>query len=148
MMDQLFLIVTIAGERVAIPTADVESVVELEGLTAVPRTAPHVAGLSALRSRVLTVIDGHAALEPGRSIGPALRDAIVLECDGHPYAIAVDSVEDVVEATSDVREVRTSLTGGWRRVARGMVEAEGDLLLLIDPRALIAGPEAEVALAS
>ena len=31
---------------------------------------------------------------------------------------------------------------GWDRVALGMVEAEGDLLLLVDPHALIAGPAA------
>ena len=56
-MNELLLVVTIAGERVALPAAAVESVVELDTLIPVPRAAPHVAGLSALRSRVLTVID-------------------------------------------------------------------------------------------
>ena len=56
-MSDLLLIVTIAGERVALPASAVESVVELDALISVPRAAPHVAGLSALRSRVLTVID-------------------------------------------------------------------------------------------
>ena len=49
-MSDLLLIVTVAGERVALPAASVESVVELD-LDPVPRAAPHVAGLSALRSR-------------------------------------------------------------------------------------------------
>ena len=56
-MAELLLIVTIGGERVALLAAAVESVVELDTLIPVPRAAPHVAGLSALRSRVLTVID-------------------------------------------------------------------------------------------
>ena len=55
-MNELLLIVTIAGQRVALPAAAVESVVELDTLIPVPRAACHVAGLSALRSRVLTVI--------------------------------------------------------------------------------------------
>ena len=56
-MNELLLIVTIAGSRVALPAAAVESVVELDTLIPVPRAPVHVAGLSALRSRVLTVID-------------------------------------------------------------------------------------------
>ena len=54
-MNELLLIVSIAGSRVALPASAVESVVELDALIAVPRAPDHVAGLSALRSRVLTV---------------------------------------------------------------------------------------------
>ena len=56
-MNELLLIVSIAGSRVALPAVAVESVVELEALIPVPRAPEHLAGLSALRSRVLTVID-------------------------------------------------------------------------------------------
>ena len=143
-MVQLLLIVRLAGERVAMPAAEVESVVEIEGLTPVPGAAAHIAGLAALRSRVLTVIDCVASLEPGRRAEEA-RDAVVVVTDGHPYALLVDGVEDVVEASEELRPVRTALTGGWRRVARGTVEAEGDLLLLLDLNALIAGPAAQAA---
>jgi purine-binding chemotaxis protein CheW len=144
-MSELLLIITLAGERVAILAADVESVVEIEGLTPVPRAPAHVAGLSALRSRVLTVIDCFASLELGCAQTSGIREAIVIEADGHPYALLVDSVEDVLEYSGEVRPVRTALEGGWRRVARGMVEAGGDLLLLIDTSALLAGPIAQAA---
>ncbi|MDQ3140360.1 MAG: chemotaxis protein CheW [Pseudomonadota bacterium] len=144
-MTELLLIVSIAGARVAIATADVESVVELEGLTPVPRAAAHVAGLSALRSRVLTVIDSVAALGLGSSAPKAQREAIVVDIDGHPYALIVEAVEDVVECEGAVQPVRTALDPGWKRVARGVVEVDGDLLLLIDAHALIAGPAAMAA---
>lgn len=144
-MTDLFLIVTLAGQRVAMDSAQVESVVELEGITSVPRAAPHVAGLAALRSRVLTVIDCLASLEVGASDERPLREAVVVEMDGHPYALVVDAVEDVVEAEGAVRPLPASLKGGWRRIASGMVQAEGDLLLVIQPQALIAGPQAEAA---
>jgi purine-binding chemotaxis protein CheW len=138
-MANLLLIVRLAGERVAFPAAEVESVVEIEALTPVPRAADHIAGLAALRSRVLTVVDCRASLEVGRHDGEG-GDAMVVVADGHPYALLVDGVEDVVEAGGETRPLRSALKGGWRRVARGTVEADGDLLLLLDPAALIAGP--------
>jgi purine-binding chemotaxis protein CheW len=144
-MTELLLIAKIAGQRVAIRADDVESVVEIEGLTPIPRAAEHVAGLTALRSRVLTAIDCLASLEIGCSHVHGLRDAVVVELDGCPYALIVDSVEDVLEFSGEVRPVRTALEAGWRRVAKGVVDVEGDLLLLVDTAALLAGPTAMAA---
>lgn len=143
-MAELLLIARLAGRRIAVPAAEVEAVVELEGLTPAPRAAPHVAGLSALRSRVLTVIDGVAALEAGRS-DVAGRDAIVVPSGGHTYALMVEEVEDVVEASAPPSPVKAPLGAGWDRIALGMVEAEGELFLLVDPHLLIAGPAARAA---
>jgi purine-binding chemotaxis protein CheW len=143
-MADLLLIARLAGRRIAFPAAEVEAVVELEGVTPAPRAAPHVAGLSALRSRVLTVIDGLAALEAGRS-GEAGRDAIVIPSGGHTYALLVEEVEDVIEAAAPPCPISAPLGAGWDRVAIGTVEAEGELYLLVDPHALIAGPAARAA---
>ena len=62
MKEQLFLIAHIAGRGVAIDSAQVESVVDIGHVTPTPRVARHIRGLAALRSRVVTVIDTHAAL--------------------------------------------------------------------------------------
>ena len=145
-MSELLLVVTIAGQRVALPAHAVESVVELDTLIPVPRAAPHVAGLSALRSRVLTVIDCRRSLEAGvteRSHG--IHEAAVVELDGHHYALIVDLVEDVVEALSEPSPVRAAMEAGWDRVSQGMVETEEGPLLLVDVAALIAGAEAKAA---
>ena len=143
-MNQLLLIVSIAGSRVAFPSSAVESVVELDMLIPVPRAAPHVAGLSALRSRVLTVIDTLRALDLGTSdCSDGIREAAVVELDGHHYALIVDTVEDVVEALSDPSPIRAAMGDGWERVALGMVETDEGPLLLVDVAALIAGGAAE-----
>jgi len=143
-MNELLLIVTVAGSRVALPAAAVESVVELDTLIPVPRAPAHVAGLSALRSRVLTVIDCMRSLELGSSdYSKSIREAAVVEVDGHHYALIVDVVEDVVEALSDPSAVRAAMGAGWERVSRGMVETEEGPLLLVDIEKLIAGPAAE-----
>jgi purine-binding chemotaxis protein CheW len=139
-LNELLLVVTIAGERVALPAAAVESVVELDTLIPVPRAAPHVAGLSALRSRVLTVIDCKRSLELGESDrSDGIREAAVVDFDGHHYALIVDLVEDVVEALSDATPVRAAMGAGWERVCGGMVDTETGPLLLVDVAALIAG---------
>lgn len=145
MTADLLLIVRLAGRRVALAASDVEAVVELEGITPAPRAAPHVAGLSALRSRVLTVIDALAALGFGRAPGDGLLEAIVVPSDSHPYALLVDAVEDVVESDGAVQPLKAPIGRGWDRVAVGMVDAGDDLLLLIDPHRLIAGPATQAA---
>lgn len=143
-MSQLLLIVSIGGSRVAFPSAAVESVVELDTLIPVPRAAAHVAGLSALRSRVLTVIDTVRSLDLGESdCSDGIREAAVVELDGHHYALIVDSVEDVVEAMSDPSPIRAAMGEGWERVALGMVETDEGPLLLVNVAALIAGPPSE-----
>lgn len=145
-MNELLLVVTIAGERVGLPSAAVESVVELDALIPVPRAAPHVAGLSALRSRVLTVIDCMRALELGvTDCSDGIREAVVVELDGHHYALMVDTVEDVVEARSEPSPVRAAMGSGWERISQGMVETENGPLLVVDVSALIGGVEAKAA---
>ncbi|MEO8175330.1 MAG: chemotaxis protein CheW [Sphingomicrobium sp.] len=145
-MSTLLLVVTIAGERVALHADAVESVVELDTLIPVPRAANHVAGLSALRSRVLTVIDCKRSLELGvTDCSDGIREAAVVELDGHFYALIVDIVEDVVEALSEPVPVRAAMGAGWERVSAGMVETEKGPLLIVDVAALIAGVEAKAA---
>jgi purine-binding chemotaxis protein CheW len=140
-MSELLLIVTLAGQRIALRAADVEAVVEIGALVPVPRAAAHVAGLAALRSKVLTVIDCHAslALEAPRP-RRRRRHAIVTMVDGHHYALLIDQAEDVVEVALAVQPVRARLSAGWRRVTLGMIEFDGAPLLLVDMQALLAAP--------
>jgi purine-binding chemotaxis protein CheW len=145
-VNTLLLVVTIGGERVALPSAAVESVVELDTLIPVPRAAAHVAGLSALRSRVLTVIDCMRSLELGiTDCSDGIREAVVVELDGHHYALLVDTVEDVVEALSEPTPVRAAMGAGWERISEGMVETDEGPLLVVDVAGLICGCEAKAA---
>lgn len=140
-MSGLFLIVRMAGETVALSAAEVEAVVEIDSIVPVPGTAPHILGLAALRSRVVTVVDCAASLEGESGPGGTCRDAVVAVIDGHPYALLVDSVEDVIEIEGS-DPLPAEAVAGWRRAARFMVETEGKLLLVVDVAALVAGPAA------
>lgn len=136
-MNTLFLIAQIAGRAVAIDSAQVESVVDIGMVVPVPRAARQVLGLTALRSRVVTVIDTRAALGP--PVGADAKRAVITLADGQHYAVLVDSLEDV--APFDLLPLSSGivLDGGWRATGCGIVERDGEPILAIDLRALLPG---------
>ena len=140
-MNEMLLVVMLGGRRAALPAVEVNSVVELGEVTPVPRAAPHVAGLAALRSRPLTVIDCAAVL--GTGPGPAdwrKQRAVVVEHEGHLYGLLVDAANDIVAATGELDALGADPGPGWQRIAHGRVESEAGVLLLLDIAALVAGP--------
>ena len=139
-MNNLYLIVTIAGNRVAVPATSVESVVEIDRIDPVPLVADHVAGLFALRSRVMTVIDSCASVGLGRFAWDRSAEAVIINCEGHGYAILVENVDDVVEVNAPVAASRAVLSAGWARVSTGTIEVHGEALLVVDPVRLIERP--------
>lgn len=142
-MSELLVVAIIAGERVAFRAADIQSVIELETITPVPYVPDFVAGIAALRSRPLTVIDCSRSLELPEARGtrpPQARMAVVIEQDRDLYALLVDAIEDVVAAESEAASPQACLGAGWERAAVGMVETADSAVLLVDPAALIAGP--------
>ena len=137
-MTELFLIARIAGRTVAISSDQVDSVVDITEITPVPFTGPEVRGLAALRSRVVMVIDTHAALGLAKSGLPPSR-AVITMVDGHHYAILVDALEDVAPFPRVALTGGIAVDGGWARAGCGIVDRDGDPILAIDLRALIPG---------
>jgi len=140
MMDNLYLLVELAGQPAILPAGFVESVVEIDNVTPIPCVPPHVMGLFALRSRVLTVIDSSAALECGRHKHKGDMQAVIVTVDGHLYGLLVDHVEDVIAIDGAPVPPRALLSQAWLRMTEGVLEHEGRPLLLIDIAALIDGP--------
>ncbi|MCM8730102.1 chemotaxis protein CheW [Hephaestia sp. GCM10023244] len=137
-MNGLFLIAEIGGRAVAIGADQVESVVDIGIVTPVPRADARVRGLAALRSRVVTVINSCVALGLPCP-GDAARRAVITHIDGHPYAMLVEGVEDV--AVYDLQPLTggIALEAGWRSIATGLIEVQGEPVLAIDLRALVPG---------
>ncbi|PZO74928.1 MAG: chemotaxis protein CheW [Sphingomonas taxi] len=135
-MSELFLVAHIAGRGVAIAAAQVDSVVDIGEVIAVPRADAFVRGLAALRSRVVTVIDTGTALglEPTPD---AVRRAVITVVEGHHYAILVDSVEDVAPFARLPLSSGLALHCGWATAGTGIVERDGEPLLILDLAAVI-----------
>lgn len=140
-MGELVLITQIAGRRVAIRSRDIQSVVELEAVVHVPMAPDFVLGLTALRSRALTVIDARAALGVTCDLATPDTRAAVVDVAGHSYALVVDRVCDVVESIEAKEMPATTLGPEWDRVASAMVETPTGPALLIDVAALVEGNE-------
>jgi purine-binding chemotaxis protein CheW len=140
MMDQSLLLVSICGELAGIDSAIIRSVVELDSVTPVPRAPEHIAGLAALRSRAMTVVDCRRSLELPPVTYADKSLAVVVEIDEYLYALVVDGVEEVVPLDGDPAEVRADLQSGWARAALGMIESSAGPALMLDPARLIQGP--------
>ena len=140
-MNDLLVMARIADRRCAFRADHVQSVIELGDVTPIPCAPDFVAGITALRSQALTVIDCR------RAIGIDPRDlasddrAIVVSIAGYSYALVVDEIEDVTTAIEEVDEVAGGYGEKWSRIASTMVETSAGPALLIDLGALIAGPE-------
>jgi purine-binding chemotaxis protein CheW len=140
-MTGLVVIVEVAGRRAALLTAEVQSVVELETISPVPRAPAFVLGLTALRSSTLTVVDAAAAIGlPAHGLPEAGARAAIVDHAGHRYALVVDEIDDVAEALGEPTPVPGEAGPGWERVSQGLIETDRGPALLIDLGTLLAGP--------
>jgi purine-binding chemotaxis protein CheW len=148
MTDRLLVIVQIAGRRCAISALDVKSVIEIGAVTPIPRAPAWIAGITALRSQALTVIDCRIAIGLGGSgtgsgtDWPTDHRAVVVAEGGHSYALRVDGIEDITTAADEPGQVPGGFGPEWSRIATGMIETMAGPALLVDLPALLAGPEA------
>ncbi len=140
-MNGKLLLIMLGGRRAVLPAAEVNSVIELSEVTPVPRTPPHIAGLSALRSRPLTIVDCAAALGLTATEPDWRRQrAVVVEYEGHLYGLLVDAADDIIDALDDPRPLGADPGAEWEAAALGRVETKAGALLLLDVGALITGP--------
>ncbi|MEM1195441.1 MAG: chemotaxis protein CheW [Pseudomonadota bacterium] len=140
-MNDLLVMAQIAGRRCALHAHDVKSVIELGVITPVPQSPSFIAGITALRSQALTVIDCRLALGVNSLEWATDHRAAVVAAGGHSYALIVDAIEDIALGQMSSDTVPGGFGPEWSRVATGMVETVIGPALLINLEALIAGPE-------
>ncbi len=137
-MTELFLLARIAGRGVAIEADQVVSVVDIGDIVAVPGAARAIRGLAALRSRVVTVIDTALALGLPPTADDAAR-AVITRVEGHEYALLVDALEDVAPFNRLPLSPGLALDRGWGAAGTGLVERDGEPLLVLNIAALVPG---------
>lgn len=138
-MSELLVIAVIGTRRCALRAHDVQSVIEVGQISPIPRTAPHILGLAALRSQALTVIDCRIALGLPLDGLPTDDRAVVVKVAGHSFALVVDAIEDVEEALTQPERISGGFGVEWSRVGEGLVETGGGPVLLLDVAQLVAG---------
>ena len=131
---QDLLVVHIGRERFAVPLEAVDELVEAPHLRLVPGAPDNLLGLFTLGDAMLPLYS------PSAVLGVAHRGeqlALVMRGGRARIAIAVDDADDVIRiALADVLEAPR--TGQHDDVVLGVIWSDGDLLTLLDARAVVA----------
>jgi purine-binding chemotaxis protein CheW len=141
-MTSLYLIAHINGACVAIESDRIESIVHVQDIVPVPNSDPSIAGLFALRSRVLTLIDAQYLVtgETQQAVKGAL--AVVVDVAGHQYGLLVDKVEDVVSINEDQIENNIQPAAIWSALVTETASVDDRLIMILDPTSLVSGQDA------
>lgn len=139
MIKSLYLIADLAGSRVAIESSLVESVVHVPEIVPAPMSDLSIAGIFALRSRVLTLIDTQF-LVTGKQQRPKKGDlAVVTEIAGHQYGLLVEKVHDVVAINIEQAETSINPPPAWARFVTQIASHDDALVMILDTSALVSG---------
>lgn len=142
-----FLVIRLGDETYGLPIAAVDEVVRLpETLTRLPKAPAYVQGVMNLRGKVIPVIDQRQRFSvSGDAVGEARR-VVVVTLGELQAGFAVDAVARILEVEADDLMPAPELSGDGSRLfdRAARVEREGDVILLIDPRALLEHAEADL----
>jgi purine-binding chemotaxis protein CheW len=132
--DQNLLVVRIGEERFGVPLESVDELVESPRLRHVPGAPPALLGLFTLGSSLLPLYS------PATVLGTSpVREQVALVMRGgrSRVALAVDDADDVITVSlADV--IDAPRTGHHDDVVLGVIWRDGELLTLLDPRAVVA----------
>lgn len=131
---QDLLVVRIGEERFAVPLEAVDELVESPRLRSVHGAPPALLGLFTLGDMLLPLYSPASVL----GATPAGEDvALVMRGGRARVALAVDDADDVISVQlSDVLEAPR--TGHQDDVVLGVIRRDGELLTLLDARAVVA----------
>lgn len=128
-----FVTVTIADQLFGIPVLSVQDVLGPQKITHIPKAPPEVAGALNLRGRIVTSIDVRCRLNlPPRPEGEKGM-SVVVEHQGEPYSLMIDSVGEVLSLPEDRFDRNpATLDSRWREIAGGIYRLDEELLVVLD----------------
>ena len=133
-----YVTIQLSGQLCGIPVLEVHDVLSEQSITAVPLAPPAVAGVLNLRGRIVTAINlrKRLGLEEQGEGGESM--SIVVEFEGEPYSLLIDSVGDVLSFPEDSFERNpVTLDPCWQGVSSGIFRMEGELLVILDVEKLL-----------
>jgi purine-binding chemotaxis protein CheW len=117
----------------AVDIAHVAEIVDVNDLTVVPNSAPHVEGVMDLRGKTTTIVDPKAVF--GLDGDGARKRIVVFDrertADGKSVGWIVDEVEQVVEV--DREDVESSPVDDGDDAVRGVIKREDDFVIWVRP---------------
>ena len=142
--ERKFLVFRLGQDEFGLP---VEAVVEVarapDRITRLPKAPRFLKGVINLRGAVVPVIDQRQRFDTPRLEQGDGRRLVVVQTGRHRAGLIVDSVSEVLRTTAHAVKDAPDLTEDIARLVTGVVniEAEGRILLILDPAELLTRAE-------
>jgi purine-binding chemotaxis protein CheW len=128
-----FVAIRLGGQDFGVPVMQVRDVLGRQRMTPVPLAPPSIAGLLNLRGRIVTAIDLRSRLGLPAAAPGSDSTYTVVENGGELYALAVDSVGDVLSIDEQRLEAAPlGLDRQWRALACAVYPIEAGFIVLLD----------------
>jgi len=142
-----FIVFQLGDESYGLPIGSVDEIVRCpDDLTRVPRAPTFVKGLMNLRGKAVPVIDQRQRFSVAGSDTGSRRRIVVVTINGLQAGFLVDGVAEVLSVSagelSPAPDLSIDVAQTIDRVA--MIEREGRMILLVDPKALLDRAERDV----
>jgi len=131
--EEQVVVCDVAGESFAIAIQQVNTIVPVPEITAVPGAPGDVVGVINLRGSILPVID--LRMKFGVEVRPADKDTriVVVEAGCHTAGLIVDAVIETVRLSlTDIEPPPSTVQGCGTAYLRGVGKYEDRLLLIVD----------------
>ena len=132
--DNEFVTFRLFGQLMGIPVLVVHDVLNAQKITKIPLAPESVVGVLNLRGKIVTAIDLriHLGFPPRKEDDPSPM-SVVVEQNGDPYSLLVDSVGEVISVSNHEFERNpVTLDDRLRTISIGIYRQEKELLVVID----------------
>ena len=125
----------------ALLALDISSVQEINRnlrVTHVPHAPPFVSGVTNLRGEVVTILDPHVILGMNQANRPKPSRNLIVKHDGELFGLLVEKVSDILSIDSTLSAPPANLQGIPRKLIRGVHQAPGRLVMILDLEEVLA----------
>lgn len=150
--EQQLVVFDLAAESYGVDINVVQSIIQMQEITRIPRTPEFVDGVINLRGKIIPVVDSRKrfGLEEGERNSD--NRIVVASIGGQDIGMVVDAVSEVLRISMDaVEPPSTLITSADSDYIRGIAKVEDRLVILLDLEKVFTGQEKtalmEVALA-
>jgi purine-binding chemotaxis protein CheW len=134
-----FVTFEVGKQLFGVPVAQVQDILTLNAIAAVPLGPPEVRGMINLRGRIVTVVDVRKRLGMAQEADPSCRAmGVTVENGAESYTLLVDRVGDVISLPAHLREANpVTLDPLWREFVDGVFRVAERLLVVLDVTRLL-----------
>ena len=129
---------TVGGEEYGLDLLRVKEVIRITQITWLPKAPSCVKGIINLRGEVIPIIDLRERFGLAQQESTALTRVIVVEVEGRPVGMVVDSASQVVRIPADQIDPPPPVLGGFsQEFITGVGKLDDKLIILLNADAVL-----------